>query len=116
MGVSVDPGGGNDMAEEKNYENKIKKLLDKLPNTWYFKHWAGPYSKAGIPDIIACIDGHFVGIEVKASSGRASKLQEVNMSKIKRAGGHGYITYPKDFNELKRELEGLSGAGNQCGL
>ena len=60
------------MAQEKQFENKIKAFLKTLPNTWYFKHWAGAYSQSGIPDIIACIHGRFIGIEVKASKGKPS--------------------------------------------
>ena len=33
------------MAKEKQFENKIKKFLDTLPNIWYFKHWAGMYPR-----------------------------------------------------------------------
>lgn len=96
------------MAEEKQFEEKIKKFLNSLPNTWYFKYWAGPYSKSGIPDLIACINGHFVAIEVKASNGHASELQKRNIRLIRESNGQAYIAYPKDFEKLKKELIALS--------
>lgn len=92
------------MAAEKTFENQIKKFLDKLPNTWYFKVWSGPYSKSGIPDIIACINGHFVALEVKADNGRASELQKRNIRVINECNGLGIIVYPKDFEKLKERL------------
>lgn len=92
------------MAAEKIFENQIKKFLTSLPNTWYFKYWAGPYSKSGIPDIIACVNGHFVAIEVKAENGQASELQKRNIKLIESAKGNAYIVYPKDFERLKMEL------------
>ena len=95
------------MAAEKQFENKIKAFLDELPNTWYFKYWAGPYSKAGIPDIIACVNGHFVGIEVKAPNGHPSALQERNIRLIHESNGYACIVYPKDFEKLKKELKVL---------
>lgn len=95
------------MAAEKTFENQIKSFLNTLPNTWYFKYWAGPYSKSGIPDIIACVNGHFVGIEVKAPSGHASELQKRNVKLIQDANGKAYIVYPKDFEKLKQELKDL---------
>ncbi|MBU5486995.1 MAG: VRR-NUC domain-containing protein [Clostridium sp.] len=95
------------MAAEKQFENKIKKFLDGLPNTYYFKYWAGPYSKSGIPDIIACINGHFVGIEVKAETGHPSELQKRNIRLIQSAKGYARIVYPKDFESLKNELNEL---------
>lgn len=92
------------MAAEKTFENEIKKFLNKLPNTWYFKVWSGPYSKSGIPDIIACINGHFVAIEVKAENGHASELQKRNIRLINECNGIAYIVYPKDFENLKERL------------
>lgn len=93
------------LAAEKVFENKIKKYLDSLPNCWYFKFWAGPYSKSGIPDIIALINGKFVGIEVKGPKGVASELQKRNIRLINKCGGYGVILYPKDFEQFKREVE-----------
>lgn len=92
------------MAAEKIFENEIKKFLNKLPNTWYFKVWSGPYSKSGIPDIIACVNGHFVALEVKAENGKASDLQKRNVRLINECNGKAYIVYPKDFEKLKESL------------
>lgn len=92
------------MGPEKQFENQIKKFLDSLPNTYYFKFWAGPYSKSGIPDIIACVNGHFVGIEVKGPNGHPSELQKRNIRLIQESNGYACIVYPKDFEKLKEEL------------
>lgn len=97
------------MAAEKQFENQIKAFLDMLPNTWYFKYWAGPYSKAGIPDIIACINGKFIGIEVKAPNGRPSELQKRSVRLIQESKGIGYILYPKDFESFKNDMRKLVG-------
>ena len=95
------------MAAEKIFENEIKKYLLSLPNTWHFKYWAGPYSKSGIPDIIACVNGHFVAIEVKGPSGHASELQKRNVRLIQESKGYACVVYPKDFEKLKKELREL---------
>jgi hypothetical protein len=92
------------MAEEKIFENKIKDFLKSLPDTWFFKHWAGAYSPKGIPDIIASVKGRFVGIEVKASNGKPSALQIRNIDLINKSGGYGVILYPKDFEQFKEEI------------
>ena len=93
------------MAAEKQFENKVRKYLDSLPKSWHFKYWAGPYSKSGIPDIIACVNGHFIGIEVKAENGKPSALQVYNIDKINKSGGLGYILYPSQFEKFKKEIE-----------
>lgn len=92
------------MAKEKQFEDKIKKFLKELPDTWFFKHWAGAYSQSGIPDIIACVNGHFVGIEVKAEDGHPSPLQIRNIDLIRSSRGYAYILYPKDFEAFKKDM------------
>lgn len=94
------------MAEEKQFENKIKDFLKGYPNDiWFFKHWAGAYSQKGIPDIIASVKGRFVGIEVKASNGKPSPLQIRTIDLINKSGGYGVILYPKDFDKFKKEIQ-----------
>lgn len=95
------------MAAEKNFENKIKKFL-KDNGCWFLKYWAGAeYTKSGIPDILACVNGHFVGIEVKAPNGRASELQLYNLREIEKAGGYAFLLYPKQWEDFKEFIECL---------
>ncbi len=54
-------------------------------------------------DIIACVNGHFVGIEVKAPNGHPSELQKRNIKLIHEANGYACIVYPKDFEKTKKE-------------
>lgn len=88
------------MAKEKQFENRIKRFLDDN-GCWYVKFFANNYTKRGIPDILACINGYFVGIEVKAENGKPSELQKYHVEKIKQAGGIALILYPKDFEDFK---------------
>ena len=95
------------MAQEKTFENKIKKYLDDR-GAWFVKYWAGAqYTKSGIPDILCCINGHFVGIEVKAPNGRPSEIQIFNVRKINASGGFAFILYPSAFEKFKRFVEDL---------
>ena len=85
------------MAEEKNFENKLKSFL-KDRGCWYIKYWGGAkYTKEGIPDILACVNGNFFGIEIKASRGRPKLIQLVNLKRIRSAGGIGVLVYPGDW-------------------
>ena len=45
------------------------------------------YGTAGIPDIICCYKGRFLGLEVKQPSGRLTELQKQTIDKINTAGG-----------------------------
>ena len=89
------------MAEEKHFENRIKAFL-KDEGCWFVKYWAGAaYTKSGIPDILVCCGGYFLGVEVKASHGRPSELQLYNLKKIDDAGGYAILLYPDDFEIFK---------------
>lgn len=95
------------MAAEKNFENKIKNYL-KLRGAWFVKYWAGAaFTKAGVPDILACVGGFFVAIEVKAENGKPSELQLRNIELIKRAGGFAFVLYPSAFDQFKNFIDGL---------
>lgn len=50
-------------------------------------------TKAGVPDILACYEGVFYGIEVKVGNNKASPLQLANLRQIKEAGGVGILAY-----------------------
>lgn len=98
------------MAAEKNFENKIKDFLEEK-GAWFIKYWAGSkFTKDGIPDILACVYGQFVAIEVKASNGKPSELQKHNVRKINKAGGYAMILYPQDWETFKRLINYLSNA------
>jgi hypothetical protein len=85
------------MGAEKNFENKVKEFL-KQQGCWFVKYWGGgEFTKAGIPDILCCCNGHFIGIEIKAPKGKPSPLQIHNLKKIDKSGGYGVLLYPKDF-------------------
>ena len=71
---------------EKNIENKIKNYL-KSKGAYYVKYFGNQFSQVGVPDILACYKGRFIGIEVKNETGKTSMLQDINLQQIKDAGG-----------------------------
>lgn len=90
--------------KEKAFENQVKSYL-KSKGIWFTKIWGGGYQRAGIPDILACVNGTFFGIELKSETGKPSELQKYNVSKIQESGGVAGIYYPKDFERLKQQIE-----------
>lgn len=92
------------MAGEKTFENKVKKFLTEQ-GCWYVKYWAGgEFTKAGIPDLLICCNGHFLGVELKAKNGKPSELQLWNIAKIKEAGGTGIVLWPDGFDAFKEMI------------
>ena len=94
------------MAKEKQFETKIKKYLSDN-GIFYVKFFANSMTKKGIPDVLACINGYFVAIEVKAQNGRPSELQLYQCRKIWDAGGFAFILYPSGFDRFKAFIEDL---------
>lgn len=94
------------MAEEKSFENRIKNYL-KAHNCWYVKYFANRMTRSGVPDILACINGFFVAIEVKASNGRPSDLQVWNRDQIRKAGGISIIVYPDQWEDFQLLIQDL---------
>lgn len=94
------------MTEEKLFENKIKSYL-KSKNCWFVKYFANAYTRAGIPDILACVNGYFVAIEVKSSKGKPSELQVYHRDEIRKANGICLILYPEQFEDFKLLIDDL---------
>lgn len=73
---------------ERDLVATIKRYLASLgSDVFYFKEHGGPYGTAGVPDIICCYKGRFLGLEAKLPGGKLSELQRRAISKILRAGG-----------------------------
>ena len=92
------------MAQEKNFENKIKSYLKSI-GAYFIKTHGDRFSRVGTPDIIACVNGHFVAVEVKAANGTPSDLQLHHIQQINNAGGYAVILYPKDFERFKKDVQ-----------
>lgn len=74
------------MTPEKKVKNAVVAIL-KEHGAYYFYPVTGGYGGSGVPDIVACYRGDFIGIECKAGKGKATKLQDKNLEQIEAAGG-----------------------------
>ena len=96
---------------EKTLENKIKKHLTDNKH-YHFKVHGSIFMRSGIPDIIACINGYFVGIEVKNPNGKGvlSTIQQAHLKKIVECGGFSimvdnYNDYLKFYEYIKNKVK-----------
>jgi hypothetical protein len=76
-------------------ESKVKRKVTEMLracNVWYFFPANNGFGKGGIPDIVACIDGRFLGIECKANATlKPTALQLSCKAEIERAGGKWFL-------------------------
>lgn len=91
---------------ESDIVKAIMKYLKSVPRCFCWKEHGGMYGTAGIPDIIACINGHFFGFEVKTDVGKPTKLQEATIRKIRAAGGTSVVV--RSVDEVKAVVNGLN--------
>lgn len=97
------------LPKESYYQDKIiKHIKELLPSAFVWKAAAGPYSRQGIPDVCAIVNGRFYGFEVKRPFiGVLSKIQERTIKQIQEAGGKAYVvTYTAEVTRiLQKEME-----------
>jgi hypothetical protein len=87
---------------EKELTAAIRKLL-RQHGGFFFKHWGGPLSKVGTPDLVGCFKGKPVVIEVKGPRGWVSKAQEDFLRKWREAGGIAFVAH--SVGDVIKELD-----------
>lgn len=91
---------------ETVFRKRVAADLQKLAKTIAF-----PIQQKAIngdPDFILCLNGLFVGLELKAEKGRVSPLQKYKLTRIKLSGGLGLVVYPSTWDETFKELQLLT--------
>lgn len=59
----------------------------RLKGGWWTKIHGGEYQEVGLPDIVGCYKGRFVGVEVKMPGGKPTARQRFILEQITMAGG-----------------------------
>ena len=111
------------MAQEKSFEKKIKKWLEKQgiyalgtpkqditvpPCGYWEKRWGGGvYTKKGLPDLHIVVNGINIDAEIKAPNGKPSELQKHNVVQINQSGSIAMVLFPEGFEQFKKIVEGV---------
>ena len=93
------------MTPEAKVKKKVVAVL-KQHKAYYFYTVTGGYGRSGVPDVIACHDGRFLGIECKAGNNKPTPLQEKNLSAIKTAGGVSLVVNEDNINVVEELFDG----------
>jgi len=91
------------MTPEAIVKKKVKKILDTL-GCYYFFPATGGYGRSGVPDIIVCFKGHFIGIECKSGDNKPTALQELNLRQICENGGRSIVVNELNLEHLEEWL------------
>ena len=90
---------GRLMTPEAKVKKQVKKILDDL-GAYHFSPLTSGYGRSGVPDIIVCYKGKFIGIECKAGKGKLTALQERNIKQIKANQGLAYVINEGNIYEI----------------
>ena len=89
---------------ERDSVTGIKRYLASLgSDVFFWKEHGSVYGTNGVPDIICCYKGRFLGLECKLPGGRLTKLQKRTIEKINRAGG--VACRVESVEDVKRVIE-----------
>lgn len=94
-------------------KRKITNLLREY-EVWYCFPVAGPYGRAGLPDIMALKDGVFLGIEAKSGKNKPTPLQKQQLQKIRMAGGLSMVVNEDNLEAFHDLLTVLSQSSTQA--
>jgi len=89
----------------KGPEAKVKDKLSRwlkitYPKAWIYKAPGGRFGRKGVPDILACIFGKFIAIEVKADE--TKEVTPIQMHELQLiTGADGIVCILHGINDIK---------------
>ena len=96
---------------ERDLVAAIKQYLASLgSDVFFWKEHGGPYGTSGVPDIICCYKGRFLGLEAKLPTGLLTELQKRAIRKINQAGG--IACRVESVEDVKRVIEQMDAERN----
>lgn len=88
---------------EKKVKDKVRKLL-KERGVYNFMPATHGFGRSGVPDVIACFNSQFIGIECKAGKGTTTALQDRELQLIRESGGKTFVINENNIHELEEYL------------
>lgn len=88
---------------EAKVKAAVKKILD-AHGAYYFSPVTGGFGKSGVPDIIVCYRGRFIGIECKAGTNAPTALQLRELQRISTARGFALVINEDNIHMVSEAL------------
>ena len=94
-------------------ETRLRKRMEKalkaeFPDCLFLKIHGNQFQNIGIPDMLCCVRGRFVALEVKTARGKVSEAQALMLKRIVRAKGAAAVVRTVD-EALKAVRDALRG-------
>ena len=91
------------LTPEKKVKNKVVSIL-KEHGAYYFFPASYGMGRSGVPDVIVCYRGRFIGIECKAGKNKPTPLQLRELAAIEAAGGTSLVVNETNLDQLQTLL------------
>ena len=99
------------MAQTPEHKVKAKVVaILKSEEVYYFFPATHGYGRSGVPDIVCCVGGKFLGIECKAGTNKPTALQVRELESIRRNGGYAIVTNEENWEDVRPLVRKLKGA------
>jgi Holliday junction resolvase len=92
---------------EAKVKAKITKVL-REEGVYYFFPATGGFGRSGVPDIVCCVSGMFLGIECKAGKNKPTALQVREIEAIRRCGGVAIVANEENWDMVRAIVRELS--------
>jgi len=79
------------MSETTLKSNVLKLIKKHYKDAFIYK--AADRFTSGIPDLLMCIDGKFIAIELKVKGNHTTPIQDYTLERILDAGGRTAVCY-----------------------
>ena len=107
--------------KESKLQRDIRKALEKEIGGFWFKTHGSQFQMKGLPDLLGCVDGRYIGIEVKKYSSGTTKPHQISVLKrMRTAGAIAFVTRSSEHavrklrnKLLKKQTVPLPTKGNQ---
>jgi hypothetical protein len=93
----------------KQVTDWLKRLKSQGQPVWWMKVHGHGFQSAGVPDLILCLAGRLLGLELKAGRNKPTALQCEVMKRIEAAGGRACAVWT--LEEAQREVWNVLGEG-----
>ena len=96
-------------------KQQVMDYLLRLPNSYFWQNDSfglkgrkrkTKYRPNGVPDVLGCVDGQFIGIELKIGKNKLSEDQIIFCSRLTECGGKYYTV--RDIHDIQ-ELAKING-------
>ncbi len=92
----------SELPLEKDFQRAVLNRLRSIPGSWWVK--IRDQTTIGLPDIIGCVAGVFIAIELKTKS-KVTAIQAYTLKRIDASGGITYVMTPDNAKEIYAYLD-----------